>query len=50
MTISDDKQRFVVVIEKDLLEKFKNLAKKEDRSASNLMVTLIRNYVEKKQS
>ncbi len=45
MTIKDDKHRFVVIIEKDIFEKFKNLADKEKRSASNLANKLINDYV-----
>jgi metal-responsive CopG/Arc/MetJ family transcriptional regulator len=48
MTISADKHRFVVVIEKEILKKFQELARaKESRSASNLAAKLIKDYVEK---
>ena len=47
MTIKEENQRFVVVIEKEVIEAFKLLAKKENRSASNLAATLIKHYVEK---
>ncbi len=46
LTIKEENQRFVVVIEKEIIESFKVLAKKENRSASNLAATLIKNYVE----
>lgn len=46
MTIKEENQRFVVVIEKEIIESFKVLAKKENRSASNLAATSIKNYVE----
>lgn len=46
MTIKEDKHRFVVIIEKEIFEKFKNLAQKENRSASNLASKLIKDYVE----
>ena len=47
MTIKEDKHRFVVIIEKDIYEKFKKLAEKEKRSASNLASKLITDYVNK---
>ena len=47
MTIKEDKHRFVVIIEKEIFEKFKNLAQKEKRSASNLASKLITDYIEK---
>ena len=46
MTIKEDKHRFVVIIEKEMFEKFKKLAEKEKRSASNLASKLINDYVE----
>ena len=45
MTIKEDKHRFVVIIEKDVFEKFKELAQQEKRSASNLAVKLISDFV-----
>lgn len=45
MVIKEDKHRFVVIIEKEVFEKFKNLADKEKRSASNLANKLINDYV-----
>ncbi len=42
----EDKQRFVIVIEKMLLDKLKEQAQKENRSTSNMAVTIIRNYFE----
>lgn len=45
MVIKDDKHRFVVIIEKDIFEKFKKIAEKEKRSASNLANKLINDYV-----
>lgn len=45
MTIKDDMHRFVVIIEKRIFEEFKNLAKKDNRSASNLASKLINDYV-----
>ena len=48
MSIKSENHRFVVIIEKEDFEKFKNLAKKENRSASNLASTLIKQYIEDK--
>lgn len=45
MTIKEDKHRFVVLIDKDNFEKFKKLAEKEKRSASNLAAKLIDDYI-----
>ena len=45
MTIKEDKHRFVVIIEKETFEEFKNIAEKEKRSASNLASKLITEYV-----
>lgn len=45
MVIKEDKHRFVVIIERDIFEKFKKLADKEKRSASNLANKLINDYV-----
>lgn len=45
MTIKDEKHRFVVIIEKEVFEKFKNIAQQEQRSASNLASKLITDYV-----
>ena len=47
MTIKEDKHRFVVIIEKETFEEFKNLAQKEQRSASNLAAKLIIDYINK---
>ena len=46
MPISDDKYRFVVIIEKEIYKKFKHPAEKEKRSASNLASKLITEYIE----
>lgn len=47
MTIKRNKHRFVVIIEKELFDKFKILAEKEQRSASNLAAKLITEYITK---
>ena len=40
----------VVIIEKETIEKFKSLAEKEKRSASNLAAKLINDYVDKNKT
>ncbi|MBD5402850.1 hypothetical protein HDR58_08650 [bacterium] len=45
MTIKDEKHRFVVIIDKETFEKFKEIAKQEQRSASNLASKIIIDYV-----
>lgn len=45
MTIKKDKHRFVVIIEKETFEEFKNIAELEKRSASNLASKLITDYI-----
>lgn len=45
----DEKHRFVVLIDKDIFTEFKKLAKKEQRSASNLASKIITDYVENAQ-
>lgn len=45
MVIKAENKRFVVIIEKEIYEKFKYLADKENRSASNLAAKLIKDYV-----
>lgn len=49
MTIKEDKHRFVVIIEKEVFKEFKNIAEKEQRSASNLASKLISDYVKQKK-
>lgn len=43
--ISNDNTRMSIVIPKDLKEKISTIANNENRSASNLIVNLIANYV-----
>lgn len=50
MVIKEDKHRFVVIIEKEMFEKFKILADKEKRSASNLANKLINDYVKEHEN
>ena len=47
MTIKEENHRFVVIVEKEIFEQFKLLAKKEKRSASNFAAKIINDYVEK---
>lgn len=46
MASAEDKHRFVILIDKELLNKFRKLAEKDNRSASNLAVKIITEYVE----
>lgn len=45
MTISEEKQRFVIIIDRNTFDDFKELAQLEQRSASNLASKLITDYV-----
>ena len=45
MVIKEENHRFVVIINREDFEEFKKLAEKENRSASNLAATLIKNYI-----
>lgn len=40
-----EKHRFVLLIEPEIFEEFKNLAEEQNRTAGNLGVTLIKEYV-----
>lgn len=40
-----DKKRFVLLIEHEVYEKLKELAKEENRTAGNLGATIIKDYV-----
>ena len=44
--VSEEKQRFTFLIEKNTLEKLRELAEKERRSTSNLVVKIIGDYVD----
>ncbi len=46
MTIKEENQRFVIIVEREIFEQFKKLAQKEKRSASNLAAKMIMDYVE----
>ena len=45
--IGEDKHRFVIIMDKDILKKFRELAEKDHRSASNLAAKILTEYVEK---
>lgn len=49
LSIKKENHRFVVIIEKEIFEKFKLLAEKEKRSASNLASKMIEDYVQKNE-
>lgn len=42
---ANDKKRFVLLVDNDIYEKFKELAKQQNRTAGNLGTTLIKEYV-----
>ncbi|MEI8128775.1 MAG: hypothetical protein WCG95_04065 [bacterium] len=50
MTIRDENQRFVMIIEKKIFEQFKILAQEEKRSASNFAAKILTDYVEKNKA
>lgn len=41
----EKKQRFVILIDKESYEKFRELAEKQNRSASNLGSIVIKDYI-----
>ncbi|MFR1672191.1 MAG: hypothetical protein ACLSWI_04520 [Candidatus Gastranaerophilaceae bacterium] len=43
--MSSDKKRFVLLVEPEIYEKFKELAKQQNRTAGNLGTKLINDYV-----
>lgn len=46
MTISENKTRTNITIEKDLKLKLEILAKQDNRSFNNLVITILKNYVD----
>ena len=44
-TMKTNKKRFVLLVDLDTYEDFKKLAEEQNRTAGNLGVTLIKNYV-----
>lgn len=45
MTISNDKTRTNITIEKDLKQKLEEIAKQQNRSFNNLVITILKSYV-----
>lgn len=45
MTISKDKTRTNITIEKDLKQKLEEIAKQQNRSFNNLVITILKSYV-----
>ena len=45
--VKEKKHRFVILIDKENFEKFKDIAEQQNRSASNLGSILIKEYIEK---
>ena len=45
MGISQGKTRTMLTIEKELKAKLENIAKKQNRSLNNLIVTILKDYV-----
>jgi len=41
----EDKKRFVLLVDNDIFEKFKFLAKEQNRTAGNLGTKLVNDYV-----
>jgi metal-responsive CopG/Arc/MetJ family transcriptional regulator len=50
MTISKNKTRAVFTVPKTLKEEVEKIAKAENRSFSNLLVTILQEYVDKKNN
>lgn len=48
MTISKDKVRANLIIDKELKKKIEQLALKDNRSFNNLVITVLENYVNEK--
>ena len=48
MSISKDKVRSNLIIEKDLKYKLEKVAKDENRSFNNLVITILKDYINKK--
>lgn len=47
-TISSDKTRTQITIEKELKSKLEVIAKSQNRSFNNLVITILKEYVEEK--
>ncbi len=49
MSKTDEKHRFVVLIDKEIFAKFKVLAQKENRTAGNLAAKMLIDYVKENE-
>lgn len=49
MAISEDKTRTNITIEKDLKKQLEEEAKKQNRSFNNLVITILKKYIEDKK-
>ncbi len=49
MSISQDKTRTNITIPKDLKEKLEQIAKEENRSFNNLLITVLQEYVKSRK-
>ena len=47
MSISDSKVRSNLIIEKELKKQLEEIAKKQNRSFNNLVITILKEYVQK---
>ncbi|MCD3276681.1 ribbon-helix-helix domain-containing protein [Clostridium botulinum] len=47
MTISKDKTRTQITIEKDLKKQLEQLAKEQNRSFNNLVITILKDFMSK---
>ena len=49
MSISENKTRTNITISKDMKQQLENIAKSENRSFNNLVITVLKDYICKKQ-
>ena len=47
--MTEEKKRFVLLVDNDIFEKFKKLAQEQNRTAGNLGTKLIIDYVKERQ-
>ena len=45
VNMKEEKKRFVLLVENEIFEKFKQLAKEQNRTAGNLGTKLVNDYV-----
>lgn len=48
--MAEEKKRFVLLVDNDIFEKFKYLAKEQNRTAGNLGTKLVNDYVKENYS